>query len=79
MIKILERARIQGTHMNIIPGRHRTSRSGQPMVGLTSDPHHRDPMPNTAWMARNQRLDSPETYDKKNINKMIPSNIFTYS
>lgn len=37
-------------------------------IGLISDPHHRDSIPDTAWMVRNQRLDSLETfYRKKSI------------
>lgn len=39
----------------------------QPMSGLTWGPHQeRKPMPYTAWMSRNQRLDSTETRREPN-------------
>lgn len=42
-----------------------TCGSDQPRLVLTGGLlHKREPMPNTAWMVRSQRLDSPESYGR---------------
>jgi hypothetical protein len=38
-----------------------------------------EPMPETAWISRNQSVNSPETSDRKKINEIIPSEFFIYS
>jgi outer membrane biogenesis lipoprotein LolB len=38
--------------------------------------HKRKPILDTAWRVRNQKLDSPETYDRTKHNWQIKYNIF---
>lgn len=66
---------------------HRTCESGQPISGVTIDTHDkREPMLQTTWIIRNQRMDSPENYartlqtwPKKSINEIIHNDFLLYS
>lgn len=54
---------------------HRTFGCGKSMSDLTWGPSHkRELMPNTSWMARNRRLDSPETWVELDWSKEIQAN-----
>lgn len=61
----------------------RTCGSSHPMFGLIWGPHQNHTRkgslcPNSSWTARNSRLDSPESYEKK-IHEITTKGILLYS